>query len=422
MKKLIFILFISLYINPIYNQWIQQISGTANVLTSVNFINENTGFCVGGGSTILKTTNGGNNWILLPSPVQANFDYVKMFDPGKLIIGSLADRTILKSTDSGNNFESLVINIPSNESKLKIQFVSFNTGFFLTDYNIYKTTNAGLNWSSQGSSIEYRDICFINENTGWICDKYTIPNPPPYGTSYSEIRVSYNGGINWNTQVSIQEMSFSINRIFFINNNTGFYNGFFTSSIARTVNGGNYWGAGSNGAGLYKNYYKSSFPNNNTGWLIGDQVINTTNSGLNWVQMSIPYGSNYKDVFFIDTLVGWMVSNNGLIIKTSTGGLSGIKIISSQTPNQFSLSQNYPNPFNPSTKIKFQIPIGTSVAQIFLSVYDILGREITTLVDQQLQPGTYEVEWDASQYPSGVYFYKLTSGEFAETKRMVLLK
>jgi hypothetical protein len=80
-------------------------------------------------------------------------------------------------------------------------------------------------------------------------------------------------------------------------------------------------------------------------------------------------------------------------------------------PKYFSLSQNYPNPFNPTTKIKFDTPPQPSPKGreqwVRLLIYDILGREITTLVNQQLKPGTYEVEWDGSNFPSGVYFYKL---------------
>jgi hypothetical protein len=99
----------------------------------------------------------------------------------------------------------------------------------------------------------------------------------------------------------------------------------------------------------------------------------------------------------------------------------GIKKLSNEVPEKFELFQNYPNPFNPSTKIKFDIPV-KSVGQTFLSVYDILGREVATLVNEKLNPGTYEVEWNASNYPSGVYFYKLETGNFTETKRMMLIK
>jgi serine protease AprX len=97
----------------------------------------------------------------------------------------------------------------------------------------------------------------------------------------------------------------------------------------------------------------------------------------------------------------------------------GIKSNSNEIPAVFRLYNNYPNPFNPLTRIKFDIP-KTSFTKLI--VFDILGREITSLVEQELKPGTYGVEWDASNYPSGVYFYKLISRDFTETKKMVLVK
>lgn len=110
---------------------------------------------------------------------------------------------------------------------------------------------------------------------------------------------------------------------------------------------------------------------------------------------------------------------NGVLFGDTT--LTSLIIVGNKIPEKFSLSQNYPNPFNPVTKIKFDIS-GTSLAQTFLYVYDVLGHEIAVLVNQQLQPGSYEADWDASAYPSGVYYYKLESGDFTETKKMVLIK
>jgi hypothetical protein len=96
----------------------------------------------------------------------------------------------------------------------------------------------------------------------------------------------------------------------------------------------------------------------------------------------------------------------------------------SRIPNEFKLFQNYPNPFNPSTKIKFELPLskGGLKGVVSLKVYDILGKEIQTLVNEQLQPGTYEVEFDGSNLPSGIYFYKLSTGNFTETNKMLLIK
>jgi len=116
------------------------------------------------------------------------------------------------------------------------------------------------------------------------------------------------------------------------------------------------------------------------------------------------------------------------IITITEGQSIGIKNTGTGIPKEFKLEQNYPNPFNPTTKIKFNIsplPGGVSEGRgglVKLIIYDVLGREVATLVNEQLKPGTYEVEWDASNYPSGVYFYNLTAGVFKDTKRMMLIR
>ncbi len=113
------------------------------------------------------------------------------------------------------------------------------------------------------------------------------------------------------------------------------------------------------------------------------------------------------------------------VLYGDTSMLVGINQISSEIPESFSLSQNYPNPFNPVTTICFAIPLLRGVPEgrgVLLKVFDILGNEVVTLVNEQLSPGTYEVEWDATNYTSGVYYYTLTAGDYFETKKMVLLR
>ena len=98
----------------------------------------------------------------------------------------------------------------------------------------------------------------------------------------------------------------------------------------------------------------------------------------------------------------------------------GIHNISSAIPKEYMLYQNYPNPFNPSTKIKFEIPAGNNSVQ--LKIFDVTGREAATIVNESLKPGTYEADWNAAGFASGVYFYKLVSGNFTQVKKMVLVK
>ena len=99
--------------------------------------------------------------------------------------------------------------------------------------------------------------------------------------------------------------------------------------------------------------------------------------------------------------------------------ISGIKQISNEIPKEYKLYNNYPNPFNPMTKIRYDLPKGGIIKFV---IYDLLGREIETLLNEKHSAGTYEVSFDASNYPSGVYYYKLTTDEFSETRKMILLK
>jgi hypothetical protein len=110
--------------------------------------------------------------------------------------------------------------------------------------------------------------------------------------------------------------------------------------------------------------------------------------------------------------------------------LMGIQTISTVSPHDYRSFQNYPNPFNPKTKIKFSLPTPSKggVQEVRLIIYDLLGRQVESLIPplwggkEGLQPGTYEVEWDGTNYPSGVYFYKLSAGNFTDVKKLVLLK
>jgi flagellar hook assembly protein FlgD len=106
------------------------------------------------------------------------------------------------------------------------------------------------------------------------------------------------------------------------------------------------------------------------------------------------------------------------------GNTVGIEPSNSELPMEFKLGQNYPNPFNPVTVIKLDIPSNAirETSNVKMIIYDILGREILTLVDEELRPGSYQFEWDAANYPSGVYYYKLSVGQYWLTRKAVLIE
>jgi len=115
--------------------------------------------------------------------------------------------------------------------------------------------------------------------------------------------------------------------------------------------------------------------------------------------------------------------NNDIVLKSATISV-GINNTTNVIPEKYSLYQNYPNPFNPVTNIKFDIPANGSIGNQFVSlkIFDLLGKEVATLISDERPAGSYSIDWNASSFPSGVYFYRLQSGDFSETKRLTLLK
>ncbi|MCC7159284.1 MAG: SBBP repeat-containing protein, partial [Ignavibacteria bacterium] len=170
-----------------------------------------------------------------------------------------------------------------------------------------------------------------------------------------------------------------------------------------------------------------------SGVTVGYATIKYNTSGVqDWVQTYYGLG---------DTAVVFSIAVDGsanVYVTGSSAGIGtggdyttikysqsiGIQIISTEIPHSFSLSQNYPNPFNPVTKIRFDVPLVRNGHDRSLQViiYNMLGREVAVLVNEQLKPGTYEADWNASNYPSGVYFYTLRTDGFTETKKMILIK
>jgi len=124
--------------------------------------------------------------------------------------------------------------------------------------------------------------------------------------------------------------------------------------------------------------------------------------------------------------LGLAAKDSALDFLNDVLGPTSVRELSGEFPSVFVLHQNYPNPFNPSTTIEFQIPEvrnqTSDVRIVSLKVYNVLGQEIAALVEEELRPGTYQVTWDASGFPSGAYFYRLQAGEFVETKKLVLVR
>jgi photosystem II stability/assembly factor-like uncharacterized protein len=424
MKKLLttvilsFVLIINLYPQ---SGWQIQSTPAGPWFSTVYFLNENTGW-IARYEYLLKTTNKGINWTIISNNFDIGVTDIQFMDE---LTGHAVGSSgcIKKTTNGGLNW--FFANCPecySSDDFLQIQFVNGNTGYAYGDMQIFKSTNAGLDWSLLECNLIIHRGQFLNALTGWV-------------VGLGAFAKTTNGGVNW---VQNQFTNNWTNDVFFINFNTGWIVST-KGDIFKTTNGGNNWTL------QYKDSTKIFndvvFTSNDTGWAIGQKgytgygfVLKTTNSGMNWFNQQVP-NIEYYEIFMLNSNEGWIAGGN-LLHTTNGGGTIGINQITSEIPSAFSLSQNYPNPFNPSTKIRFQIPstgmsfpnapVGNpnnnGVGFVTLKVYDVSGKEVATLVNEHLQPGTYETDWNASSFSSGVYFYKLSTGNYSETRKMILMK
>ena len=391
-------------------------------LRSVTWLTNDIGFITG--NTIsgsigysLKTTNGGLNWFPDPnSPGGAQILFVNANYGWVLWEGNSA--YIWRTSNGGNSWTQNYI--PASGWTGGIHFINENTGWaFGSNGNLRFTTNSGATWTAQNpaSSNYVSDVQFINQNEGWLGGGY--------GGGNGFISHTTNTGQTWTPQTPAS--STHILDLYFLDNNYGWAT-MFGGSMQRTTNGGTNWFLiGS----LAVNYAEKIFMiNQNTGWLIAynlatgggnglGYIYKTTNGGNSWVNEYTTTWprSDLTNIGLQGTNTLWVTGNHSTILKYDIS--SGLTQHGSTVPEEFNLYQNYPNPFNPATKIKFDIPRSSSVKLI---VYDILGKEVATLVNEKLSAGSYKVEWYGTDYPSGVYFYKLVAGDFTDVKRMLLIK
>jgi len=155
-------------------------------------------------------------------------------------------------------------------------------------------------------------------------------------------------------------------------------------------------------------------------------VYVSTNNGAAWFEYrgTMPYALVYDlTIVYPNRHIRATTHGNGVYERSLVQNPTGISQIGSGIPKSYSLSQNYPNPFNPSTKIRFDIPVGTRHGVfVQIQIFDISGRLVEKIVDGNMKTGRYEVEWNAAKYSSGVYFYTIISGDYVETKKMILVK
>jgi photosystem II stability/assembly factor-like uncharacterized protein len=376
------------------NNWliIRTEPGPYNGFDKLFFLNKDTGYIASyvGISTnisnLQKTTNGGLNWISLYWPTSGepsdlfvlNTDTIWMCSPSNFGGG------LYRTTNGGLNWQ-VQYNVSGSGNPNKIYMYNARIGFISAGGAFYKTTNSGVNWTGITGENDYTDIYFIDSLVGY--------------KAKTEIKKTTNGGLNWQAQylpnvigalITYRE----INKFAYINDT------------------------------MYGVYGTVRYPN----LQVRGIVYKTFNGGLNW-GYQIPDTTLirfplYNYTKFITSKKGWCYLDNGIF--TNTGGdstiFTGISNINNYISEKFTLNQNYPNPFNSTTLIGYYIQ---EPGWVKIKIYDIKGKEMGTLVNEVQGVGGYGVPVSV-ELSSGVYFYKMIlttkNGIQMDTKKMVVVK
>ena len=266
--------------------------------------------------------------------------------------------------------------------------------------------------------MEQQTLLVVSALPTWITEQLSVMTGQVIQVLFSE---TTDGGTNWFSQSS--GTTAHLSDACFVDDINGWVVGS-KGTILRTNDGGTNWALQS--SGITKELVSVSFSDSNNGTVVGfgelDEsiILRTTNGGTTWGLQQSEANHWLLAVSFIDANNGTTVGGDGTILHTTNGGVTFVEEEQiDEVPREFLLSQNYPNPFNPTTKLSYSI---TQSGLVTLKVYDVLGTEIETLVNEEKSVGTYELNWNAANLPSGVYFYRLQAGSFVQTRKMILLK
>lgn len=370
------------------------VPGTTGVVaSSITAANAQTAWILfsDGSVGVQKTTNSGATWTRQASafPSGGSPRFIKFFDlQNGLVVGNPNGGywEIYTTTDGGTNWTRVAsTNIPAPLSGETAYIggspCSYGDRWFwftTSQQSVYKTTNRGQSWTvsrnaylgAVGMGVAFRDSL-----NGLLSGDPSTPGPG--------FRKSTDGGATW-TQVASPPGV--------------------TASFITAV------------PGTRGTYVASSF--DLYGWSPGSAY--TRDDGATWTTID---NRNHGRCVFLNPAIGWSGGGNDSLYawdRTGTGSaLLPVREDRLTTPSDFVLQQNYPNPFNPATRIPFSVRGSGFVS---LRVFDVLGREVRTLVDENLQAGRYEATFDAAGLASGTYFYRLQAGEFVQTKKLLLLR
>ena len=438
-KTKLFIVFILLFQSVSYSQgtWERIDSPTDKFLKSLHFVDSLYGWAVGNSGTIIHTSDGGDSWIVQDSKIEyeivdvfflnRNLGWASAWNYTNIPFGTI----LLRTTNGGQDWSSEQYRDENIFITCILYLDSLKGWMGGTPHALVKTTDGGVNWKQAHidtmtfAFFPVLNIQFYNSHYGYACGgRFDIAGV---------IWRTTNGGDSWTPIDPLFAPPDEIWQMHFFDSlnvlGVGGDPDFFGVGFINTTDAGNSWDY--NEIGILGTARAVSFRTGSEGWAPIPQAhsfVYTLDSAKTWTQVYAPDSSAIYDLIFPDSLHGFAVGEEGVILKYNPPIVDDVKVIAITTPNDYQLYQNYPNPFNPTTKIKFSIPANQigEISNVKIVVYDILGNEVATVLNKELLPGSYEIEFgamiDNRQLVSGIYFYQLRTGGFVHTKKMLLLK
>jgi hypothetical protein len=410
MKKLFVIIFLLFSISS-SGQWVQMSNGmgTNKIVKAIS--SSGTSIFAGTFGGVYLSTNSGASWT---SKLLSNVEFTSLLIKDNNIFTGTWGSGVWLSTNNGTTWMPSVVGLAS----LIVSALTYNSNtlFAGTFAGVCISTNNGNSWSQ--TSLNNKDIRSFAVNNNNIFA----------GTWGNGVWLSTNNGVNWAqtglADKNVLSLAVSGNNLFAGTEGSGVYRStnFGLTWMHTTFNYSEAYSLLTNNVNLFSG--GATYPSSYSG------IRFSTDSGLSWINKN-------QGFTIIPTVYSFCIAGSYMYAGTqgqsvwrrSLSEIIGILYISAEIPTEYSLSQNYPNPFNLATKIRFEIPSregwtrnADGVGLVSLKVFDVAGREIQTLVNEELQPGSYEVTFDGTALNSGVYFYQLVAGSYRETKRMALIK
>ena len=402
--------------------WTIQSTGITTALTSVKAISSTVAWAAGYSSQALRTTNGGTSWSPVGgASIGGDIYAIDALDANTAFVTTTPSTStfIYRTTDGGGTWTNVYT--LSGGFIDGIKMFDATNGIAIGDpvggkWTIAKTSDGGATWNrtftqpnQSGSEAGWNNsVAIYGSSNVW------------FGTSSYRVFRSTNGGTSWSSSPVPFQNSVSVT---FSNNLYGLA-GSDSGMTARTTDGGVTWNAVSvGGAG---SVFGLSAVGDDFFAAEGSTVYRSTDLGSSWASSFTGSIGALNHLNFVGSgasLLGYAVSGSGTIAAFA-GTATGAVEKNNPIPSSFVLAQNYPNPFNPQTRIEFALP---KAAHVSLTIFNSVGEEVATLVDNVMSAGTHDVDWNgknrfSASVASGVYFYRVVAGEFVQTKKMLLVK